>query len=143
MIDMIRQPDNTGNRKAIKLRGIVTSGIGESKNFTEIPWVKEQFVDKLGINPYPGTFNIAVLAEDEAKLDTLRKSKGLEIIPQDEKFCIASSFPVLVNSRIRGATIIPLVANYPPAKLEIISAENIKQALSLNDGDLVEVEVYL
>ena len=143
MIDMICQPDGTNNPEVIKLRGIVTSGIGESRFFTEIPWVKEQFIDKVGIHPYPGTFNITVLPEDREKLNALRVAKGIEIIPEDENFCTASSFPVLVSGRIKGAAIIPLVANYPQTQLEIISAEKIKQALSLNDGDLVEVEVYL
>ncbi len=140
---MIRQPDGAHNPAVIKLRGIVTSGIGESKYFTEIPWVKEQFIGKLGINPYPGTFNITVLAEDREKLNTLRKAKGIDIIPQDENFCTASGFAVSVGGRIKGAAIIPQVANYPPMQLEIISAENIKQALSLSDGDLVEIEAYL
>ena len=140
---MVHQEDSNNHPQAIKLHGIVTRGIGESRYFTEIPWVKAQFIDKLGINPYPGTFNIAILAEDREKLDTLRKVKGVEIVPQDENFCTASSFPVLVGSRIKGAAIIPLVANYPESQLEIISVENIKQALSLNDGDPVEVELYL
>ncbi len=140
---MMRRLNSINNSKVIKLRGIVTRGIGESKSFTEIPWVKQQFIDKLGINPYPGTFNITILAEDEKKLNALRKTKGTEITPQDENFCAASSFPVLVNRRISGAAIIPLVADYPQTQLEIISAENIKQTLSLNDGDFVEVEVYL
>ena len=132
-----------GKRKIIKLRGMVTSGARESRFFTEIPWVKKQFIDKLGINPFPGTLNIAVVPEDGDKLSALRKAKGVEITPQDENFCTANSFPVLVSSRINGAAIIPQIANYPRTQLEIISAENIKQALSLNDGDLVEVEVYL
>ena len=133
----------TGNSGAIKLRGIVTSGTGESRSFTEIPWVKKQLIDKLGINPYPGTFNIAVPIEDEEKLNILKKAKGIEITPEDENFCTATSFPVLVGGKVKGAAIIPLVANYPQTQLEIISAENIKQVLSLSDGDLVEVEVYL
>ena len=140
---MARQLDDTNNPKVIKLRGIVISGTGESQFFTKIPWVKQQFIDKLGIDPHLGTFNIAVLAGDGKKLNALRKAKGTEIVPQDESFCTTSSFPVLVGGRIRGAAIIPGVANYPQAQLEIIAAENIKQALSLKDGDLVEVEVYL
>jgi riboflavin kinase len=140
---MIRQLDSASNPEVIKLRGTVTSGIGESKYFTEIPWAKEQFISKLGINPYPGTFNITILAEDMEKLNNLRKANGIEITPQDEKFCTATSFPVVVGNRIKGAAIIPQVTNYPPTQLEIISTENIKQALSLNDGDPIEVEVYL
>ena len=140
---MTHKLNGASNREIVKLHGIVTSGIGESKSFTEIPWVKKQLIDKLGINPYPGTFNITVIAEDREKLNTVRESKGVEIIPEDINFCTANSFPVLVNGKIKGAAIIPLVSNYPQAQLEVISSENIKRRLSLKDGDLVEVEVYL
>jgi len=140
---MIGKSSGTSNPGIIKLRGIVTSGLRESRFFTEIPWVKRQFVDKLGINPYPGTFNITILPEDRERLNAVRETKGVEIIPEDINFCSANSFPVLVSGKIKGAVIIPLVPNYPPAQLEIISPENIKQSLSLKDGDLVEVEVYL
>ena len=140
---MVRQLNGADNFKIIRLRGIVTSGAKESRFFTEIPWVKRQFIDKLGISPHPGTFNIAILPEDGERLNTIRKSKGVEIIPEDVSFCTANSFPALVNGKIKGAAIIPMVANYPQNQLEIISSENIKQALSLKDGDMVEVEVYL
>lgn len=127
----------------IKVRGTVSSGIGESKLFTEIPWVRKQFRDKLGINPYPGTFNIIVLPEDRSKLNIIRNTKGIEIVPKDVNFCAAHSFTALINGRIKGAVIIPLVPNYPEAQLEIISSKNIKKSLSLKDRDLVEVEVCL
>ena len=141
--DMTPKSKSAGNPKIIKLRGIVISGIGESKSFTEIPWVKKQFIDKLGIDPYSGTFNITVMAEDREKLNTVRESKGIEITPEDTNFCTANSFLVIVNGKIKGAAIIPLVPNYPQAQLEVISTENIKRSLSLKDGDRVEVEVYL
>ena len=140
---MTLKSSGTDNRESIKLRGMVTSGVRQSKFFTEIPWVKKQLIDKLGICPYPGTFNITVMAEDREKLNTVRESEGVEITPEDANFCTANSFPVLVNGKIKGAAIIPLVANYPQAQLEVVSTENIKRRLSLKDGDLVEVEVYL
>ncbi len=131
------------NAELIKVRGIVSSGVGESKVFTEIPWVRRQFIDKLGISPYPGTFNITVLPEDRERLNVIKNTKGVEIIPEDVNFCAANSFPALVNGRIRGAVIIPLIPGYPQAQLEIISSEHIKQSLSLKDGDLVDVEIRL
>lgn len=140
---MTTKSSDTGKRKVIKLRGIVTSGVRQSRFFTEIPWVKKQFVEKLGIAPYPGTFNITVLAKDKDKLNTVRKAEGMEILPEDANFCTATSFPVLVNGKIKGAAIIPLVSSYPEAQLEVISTENIKQSLLLKDGDPVEVKVYL
>ena len=134
---------NASNQKIIRLRGIVTGGTGEAGTITELTWVREQFIDKLGINPYPGTFNITVLAEDGEKLNTIREAKGTEITPQDINHCSGISFPALVGGKIKGAVIIPLVPNYPPAQLEIISPQNIRHSLSLKDGDLIEVEVYL
>ncbi len=134
---------SVSNREIINLRGTVASGVNQSRFFTEIPWVKKQFIDKLGIEPHPGTFNITVIAEDMEKLNTVRKSKGVEIAPEDASFCAANSFPVMVNGKIEGAAIIPLVPNYPMAQLEVISSENIKRSLSLKDGDPVEVDVYL
>ena len=140
---MTPKSSSANNGESVKLRGMVTSGLKESRFFTEIPWVKNQLIDKLGINPYPGTFNITVLAEDRDKLNMVRESKGIEITPEDANFCTANSLPVLINGKIKGATIIPLVSNYPDTQLEVISTENIKQSLSLKDGDVVEVEVYL
>ncbi len=140
---MTHELKDTSRQKIIKLHGIVTSGTGEAGTMTEIPWVRKQFIGKLGINPYPGTFNITVLAEDGEKLSTIRKAKGIEITPEDANYCAGISFPALVGGRVEGAVIIPLVPNYPPAQLEIISSENIRRSLSVKDGDLVEVEVYL
>ena len=140
---MIPKRNSEIKREIVKLRGIAASGARESRFFTEIPWVKKQFVEKLGIDPHPGTFNIMVLDEDKEKLNTVRQSKGIEITPEDANFCTANSLPVLINGKIKGAAIIPMVANYPQSQLEVISTENIKQSLSLEDGDMVEIEVYL
>lgn len=135
--------EKKNNSEFIKVRGVVSSGAGESKLFTEIPWVRRQFRDKLGINPYPGTFNIIVLPEDRNKLNTIKDMKGVEILPEDVNFCAGKSFIAWINERVRGAVILPLVPNYPEGQLEIISPEHIKQSLSLKDGDIVEVAIYL
>jgi len=126
----------------IKVRGTITTGIGESKLFTETPWVRKQFRKKLGIDPYPGTLNIIVLPEDINKLDAIHNMKGIEIVPEDVNYCTGKSFIALINGKIRGAVIIPQVPNYPEAQLEIISTEYIKQSLSFKDGDVIEVEIY-
>ena len=135
--------NKSGNHKTIKLHGIATRGLSQSSLFTEIPWVKKQFIEKLGITAYPGTFNITVADEDSGKLNIIKEAQGIEIEPEDKSFCVANGFPVLIDQKIKGAAIIPLVADYPPNQLEIISATNIKQSLGIKDGDLTEVEVYL
>lgn len=129
--------------KYITVHGTVSSGIGKSKLFTEIPWVRKQFKEKLKVNPYPGTLNVIVMPEDRNKLTTIKNIKGVEIIPEDKHFCAAKGFTALVNGRIKGAIIIPLVPDYPKYQLEIISPKHIKQSLSLKDGDIVEVIISL
>ena len=67
--------------------------------------------------------------------------KGMEITPEDPSFCSAQCYPVLIGGRLKGAIVLPLVENYPKNKMELIAPLNIKEALKLKTGDLVEVEV--
>lgn len=127
---------------SIVLKGRITEGLKESSFFTHIPWVKEQFITKLGIDPYPGTLNLDITdAQEVEKLKEIRNRKGIEIIPAEPGFCSAKCFHVLVCGKIKGALIIPQVADYPESKLEIISSDRITDVLSLKVGDLVPVEI--
>ena len=135
--------DTKADQKTIKIHGTVTSGTGEAGRITELPWVKIQFIEKLGIDPYPGTFNIEVIAGDMHKLNILRHAESIEILPTDEHHCKGISFPALVAGKVKGAVIIPLVPGYPSGQLEIISSKNIKRSIMVKDGDLIEIEVSL
>lgn len=135
--------DSNSANEIMTLRGVITRGIGESASFMAIPWVKRQLNQKLGLAPYPGTLNLMVNEDDLEKLARLKESEGIEIVPEDENFCAASSFRVRINQQIKGALIIPRVADYPRSKLEVIAAVHIKTSLALRDGDQVEVEIYL
>ena len=43
-----------------KIRGRLTSGVGQGKHFTRIDWARRQFIDKLHIDPFPGTVGVPV-----------------------------------------------------------------------------------
>ena len=127
---------------SIKIRGRLAEGLKESSFFTNLPWVKEQFITKLGIDPYPGTLNLDIVdPEDIEKLKEIKKRKGIDIIPAEPGFCLAKCFHVLVCGRIKGALVTPLVPDYPESKLEIISSDRIIDVLSLKIGDFVQVEI--
>lgn len=131
-------------KNSIVITGIITEGLKESSFFTGIPWVKEQFITKLGIDPYPGTLNLDIAdPEDAEKLKELKKQKGIEIIPSEEGFCPAKCFPVSVAGKIKGAIVIPQVPDYPESKLEIISSHKIREVLSLKVGDTVPIQIFL
>jgi CTP-dependent riboflavin kinase len=150
--DLIGNPDfsilvNRGNRmksKYVDIKGRVTEGLREASHFTDIPWVKEQFINKLGIDPYPGTLNLVIIdPEDLAKLDNIRNQKSIEIVPEDPTYCPAKCFPVLINNKIAGAIVIPLISQYPRSKLEIIATEKIMDILNLDMGETVTISILV
>lgn len=133
---------NSGENPLV-IRGRITEGLKESRFFTDIPWVREQFINKLGIDPYPGTFNLDIIdAQDLEKLKEIKKQKGIEITPAESGFCSAKCFHVLVCGKVKGALIIPEVPDYPESKVEIISSLKIREVLSLEIGELVLLEVF-
>ena len=104
--------------------------------------MKRQFIEKLSIDPYPGTLNLEIV--DPEFLQTFKELKamrGKEITPEDPSFCSAQCYPVLIGERLKGAIVFPLVDGYPKNKMELIASENIKEALSLKAGDDLEVEI--
>ena len=129
---------------SIRIKGKVTEGLKESGYFTGLPWVRRQFIAKLGIDPYPGTLNLDIIdTEDLARLRQIRNEKGIEIEPSEPGFCSANCFQVLIDGRVKGCAIIPRVTDYPEGKLEIISSDHIREVLSLNIGDTVSVDLNM
>lgn len=124
------------------LTGKLVSGLGEGAGFTRMQWARRQFVDLLGIDPYPGTLNL--LVEDEADLETwraIRKRAGLTVVPPDPGWCNGTCYPAMVGGAIKGAIVVPQIADYPTGKIEIISETKLREALGLVDGDPVTLEV--
>lgn len=118
------------------IKGVVVSGVGQGGYFTQLEWVKSQCLEKLGFIPYPGTFNIKVDPAYLSLLDGIKRGKGIEILPPSADFCHARSYKVSLEGK-EAAVILPLVDNYPPDILEVVSPLRLKEALALKDGDRV------
>ena len=126
------------------IKGILVEGIKESSLFMGVPWVRKQFIEKLDIDPYPGTLNLHITdSQDIEKLKEIKEQEGIEILPMDPGFCSAKCFHVLVCGKAKGAVVIPLVDDYPESKIEIIASGRLKDLLSLKDGDIVPIEIGL
>ena len=124
--------------------GKAVKGLEESNSFMEVPWVKEQFVSKLGFTPYPGTFNLEIEdGESLMRWQEAKESEGIEMRPQENGFCSARCYRVVVADKIEGAIVVPEVSGYPDSKLEIIAPYLIRSELALTDGDLVKVEIVV
>jgi CTP-dependent riboflavin kinase len=126
----------------IKLQGKIVEGLREAGNFTQIPWVRKQFVSKLSIDPHPGTLNLEIVdPQSMQNFKELKTTQAVEITPEDPSFCSAKCYPVLINGRLKGAIVFPLVEDYPENQMELIASLKIKEILSLRTGDVLEVEI--
>ncbi len=124
----------------MELRGQVVSGGRLAAFFTQLDWVMEQCAEKLGFEPFPGTLNVEIVAEDLAVVDALKGEKGIELIPADENFCAAKVLPITIRGQM-GAVIIPAkdVNIHEKKIVEIMAGKSLRNALDLEDGDLVTV----
>jgi CTP-dependent riboflavin kinase len=124
------------------IAGRLATGIGQGRHFTRLEWARRQFIQLLGIDPFPGTINLVL--DDPAALavwSKVRNGSGVRIDnPNDGPHdCDARCYPVRIAGRIDGAIVLPEVAGYPPATIEIIAAIGVRDALGIADGDRVEI----
>lgn len=125
----------------IVIKGTVISGEGFGNTFVKLPWVKKQFIQKLGFKPYPGTLNLRLSAKTKVK-DLTGNAKGVQIKPA-KGFFPGKCFKASVMNRIEGAVVKPEVPGYPADLLEVLAPVNLREALQLRDGEKVQVTIYL
>jgi len=127
-----------------ELIGRLVTGRGRGKHFTQLDWAREQFLDKLGIDPSPGTINLIVDDSESRKVwDRLKGTPGIRIDnPNDGPHdCDARCYPVSIDGQIDAAIVVPEVAGYSPVKVEIIAARGVRDALGIADGDSLRLEI--
>jgi CTP-dependent riboflavin kinase len=127
--------------ETLLLVGEVRSGLGEGAGFTQLDWVRREFLAKLGFVPYPGTFNLHMRgAAWEAAQAMMAREAGIPIAPE-AGFCAAKCFHVVIGGCITGAVVFPEVPDYPRDKIEVICAVSVREALGVKDGDSVAVSI--
>ena len=127
-----------------ELTGRLSTGIGQGKHFTTLEWVRQQFIGKLDIDPFPGTLNLIVGDSESKRIwNRLKSTPGVRIGnpgngPHD---CDARCYPVAIEGQIDGAIVLPEVVGYPPAQIEVIAAIQVRESLDIEDGDLLTLQV--
>jgi riboflavin kinase len=121
---------------ARKLKGTVASGMGEGQYYISLEGYTIQFNQKLGFIPYPGTLNLrsqepfAMVTAGAVKIDGFKDER--------RTYGACQCFPAEVGG-VECAIIRPERSSYPSHLLEIISPVELRNALSLSDGNEVEV----
>ena len=75
----------------LTLSGKLASGLGEAADFTSIPWVRQAFLDRLGIDVHPGTVNLEIAADQAAVWSAIKARAGVHIPPGADGFCDATA----------------------------------------------------
>ena len=125
--------------KKVVFTGRIVSGLGEGKYYTAHPGYQQQFQDKLGFTPYPGTLNVEIPSLERNKLRLLT-SGGItidEFHTDNRTFGSVQCFTATING-VKAAIVLPKRSHYT-AILECISPYHLKNKLHLKDGDTVEI----
>jgi len=133
---------------SVDLRGRVTGGMGEGRHYISLPGYMEQFEERLGYEPFPGTLNVDLTAES---VRTRAALSAIEAVPidawEDEErtFGPASCYPATVEAD--GGTfeeahaIVPDRTHHDETQLELIAPAKLRDELGLEDDDEIDVRV--
>jgi len=132
------------HRDRLYLTGTVFSGMGEGRYYTTLDKYVEQFKEKLGFVPVPGTLNIEVNPLELSKLHLLRSYRGIVVesfSTENRSFGAVTCYPSRIKD-VECAVIQPRRTHYSNV-LEIIAPVNLRETFNLNDGDSIEVSVFV
>jgi len=128
----------------VQFKGVVVSGMGEGRYYTEQMGYIEQFKEKLGFSPYPGTLNVKIELIERNKLRFLKNNQAIEISEfktRNRTFGAVRCFKAEING-IKGAIVLPMRSHYSNV-LEFISQTYLREKLEIKDDDEVNIVIYL
>lgn len=127
----------------VYFKGVVVSGLGEGRYYTEQEGYVTQFKEKLGIVPYPGTLNVEIEYVEKNKLRLLKNHSSIlvdEFKTENRTFGGVRCFRAKIGGT-DGAIVLPLRSHYSNV-LEFISPHFLRDKLKLKDGDEVKIVIY-
>ena len=124
----------------MKILGFVISGTKKGGYFISQKFYSEQFKEKLGFKPFPGTLNIQIQEENLAQIAKI-PAEEIGIIEGKEEFGTVKYIKATLNDTINGALVFPVKTQHPQDILEFIANENLREKLNLKDGELVNLDI--
>jgi len=125
-----------------EFEGTVFSGMYQGGYYISRPGYRDQIVQKLGFDPYPGTLNLRIKEADIEQRRRLDAMPGIHLEgfrDSDRAFGGARCYPLLVNGEVEGAMIVADRTSYDLSVLEVISPFRLRERFGLEDGDTVRV----
>lgn len=128
----------------IHFTGIIVSGMGEGTYYITQKGYVDQFKEKLGFIPHPGTLNVKIKDIERNKLRLLKHQPSITINPfetNNRTFGEVKCFPALINN-IPTILVLPARGHYSTV-LEFISSKYLREIIPVKDGDNVSIIVDL
>jgi len=130
-------------REEFLLQGTVISGLGEGRYYMSLEPYVQQFSEKIGFAPYPGTLNIRLEPSSlqvRKRLDQLEWVQIKGFSAEGRTFGDARCLPCRIDG-IPCGIVIPGRTHYPDDVLELIAPVSLRESLRVKDMDEVKVEV--
>ena len=121
------------------IRGKVEHGLGKGQYYISREGYQNQFLQKLGFVPFPGTLNIKL---DEPFIPQAQKTIYIDAFSdQGRNFGKCKCYKIKVYG-IEAAIIRPDLSNYSANLVEVIAPVHLREALGLDDRDTIEITLY-
>jgi riboflavin kinase, archaea type len=155
---------DSSRSKRVIFKGKIVTGMGEGSYYMSKKGYKDQFREKLGYEPYPGTLNIKL--EEQIYKDTKREITGYPSIyihgfkDENRTFGWVKCYPTILipgaketdkvlenskknyeNMEIESAILLLERTHHNNSLVEVISPVCIKETASLKNGDIVTIEL--
>jgi len=122
-----------------EITGIVFSGLGEGKFYTEQKQYKKEFVKKTGINPFSGTLNLRVKKTDRELFLIGKRYEHINGFKTKKRtFGWIKCYSVKINNQ-KCAITVPERTIHKDT-IEIICNINLRKKFNLKDGAKVRVK---
>lgn len=133
----------------VELVGTITAGMGEGRHYITLDGYMEQFRDRIGYEPYPGTLNVSLTEESlrrRSAIDTLDPIPIDGWESEDRTYGPAVCYPATVTTdqgTYEEAHIIsPERTHHSDEQIELIAPDRLRDQLALDDDDHVRITIY-
>ncbi len=122
--------------------GVITTGMGEGEYYMKL----EEFQEKLGFKPFPGTLNLKLHGDEDIKnRQILSELPGITINgfkKESRSFGSVKCFKAEIEG-IDGAAVIPARTHHSSDTLEVIAKDKIREKLRVKEGDRLCVRLRI
>jgi len=136
-----------GGAKTIFINGSVFSGFGEGAYYVTKSGYKEQFSEKLGFMPFPGTLNLKLKSMNDIKArNDLEALPGITIkgfVNGERTYGDVTCVQGLINDVEEGAILMIHRTHYGQDVLEIVAKDQLRKKYGLKDGDFVRLKALV